>query len=423
MNNGQEMLSALEQMTSQIELIMEHELTKTTSSFICLGRKLRRIEKKELEETRINLRGLATLFTPIEKNEFSFLRIFRLEDDENIHSNFLAWLLEPSGSHGLGALFSREFLLKATSKTSNLDLSRLNFTGFQVEREISSDKSRLDIRVFDPQGKFQCIIENKIWSSEGIDQTNRLYHDFHDETYPKEMFVFLTLQRESKPKNQHFIPLHYEDILQILTKLLDVADGDTRFLIRHYQNTLWRLIMSEKFEEFSERTKLYYQYYKYIDQVKKAFDKDRKLLLSSLEEAIKLSSWWDDGLWKSKSTGSYINVWKDSWYISDVEGVYFQLYMYISKLGFSITVYSEKPEFSSKFMPIFRQVINEKFPGKMAGDCRKTFSTGVTKFLEKEIRFSPTEKDPISRILKELNAMIKLFDKIIEKSLTELKKK
>ena len=36
--------------------------------------------------------------------------------------------------------------------------------------------------------------------------------------------------------------------------------------------------MSEKFEGFSEKTQLYYQYYKYTNEIKKAFEKDRKLL-------------------------------------------------------------------------------------------------------------------------------------------------
>jgi hypothetical protein len=41
--------------------------------------------------------------------------------------------------------------------------------------------------------------------------------------------------------------------------------------------------------------------------------------------------------------------------------------------------------------------------------------------LKKEIRFSPTEKNQIEKILKSLNEIIFLFDGTIKKSINELK--
>ncbi len=297
------------------------------------------------------------------------------------------------------------------------------FQTCKLEREISADKSRLDIRVFDSCGKFQCIIENKIRSGEGTDQTTRLFNDFHDEAYEKELFVFLRLNPASKPKNRHFISLDYEQVLGILTELLDVAEGDTKFLIKHYLNTLERLIMSEKFEGFSERTQLYYQYFKYTYELKKAFENDRKLLLATLEEAIKEMNWWDENFWKLERSGGDVRIWKDSWRLSKREGVYVQLYMYITELGFAIRIYGEPSEFAAKFMPIFKGLTNEKYPEKMPGGLRKTFGTGVSRFLEKEIRFSPTEKNQVKKIMESLNEIIDMFEDTIRTGINELKKK
>lgn len=410
-------------MIFQIGLIHEQEIGDTERVFNILRRKLTGLEGKELEETNANLGKLALEIVPIREKEFSFMKIFGLEVDELVHSSFLAWLLDPLESHGLGSYFAEKLLSKVALKAGNLDLSSIDFSQLKVERERSGGESRFDIRVFDNLGNFQCVFENKIWSGEGADQTSRLYKDFHDETYVKELFVFLTLDQKSKPENPHFICLNYAEVLPILKELLAVAEGDARFLIKHYSNTLERLIMSEKFEGFSERTQLYYQYYKYLDEVKKAFENDRRLLLTTLEEEIKKCSWWDDRIWKIERSGGDIRIWKDSWRVSKQEGVYFQLYMYITQLGFAIRVYGFPSEFSAKFMPIFRRLVDEKYPGKMAGNLRKTFSTGVSRFLEKEIHFSPKEEKQIQKILASLNEIVALFDKIIENSMSEFKEK
>jgi hypothetical protein len=418
MTSAKEIQSALLHMQSQIETIRAHEIVETVQALESLKKQLQEIGQKECEGTRANLRSLATEISSIEEKEFSFMKIFGLEHNEVVHSSFLAWLLDPLESHGLGSFFVKRFL-----ERTELEIEELDFSNLQVEKEISGDKSRLDIRVFDSCGKFQCIIENKIQSSEGADQTTRLYNDFHDEAYEKEVFIFLTLNQKSKPKNKHFITLNYEQVLAILTELLDVAEGNTKFLIKHYLNTLERLIMSEKFEGFSERTQLYYQYYKYINEIKKAFENDRKLLLATLEEAIKEMNWWDETSWKLERSGGDIRIWKDSWRLGKREGVYVQLYMYITELGFAIRVYGEPSEFAAKFMPILKRLTNEKYPEIMPGGLRKTFSTGVSRFLEEEIRFSPTEKNQIKKILESLNEIISLFDDTIRKGINELEKK
>ena len=51
----------------------------------------------------------------------------------------------------------------------------------------------------------------------------------------------------------------------------------------------------------------------------------------------------------------------------------------------------------------------------MAADLRKKFGTEVSRFLEKEIRFSPTEKTQIKKITESLNEIIVMFDDIQKK--------
>ncbi|MDH5769545.1 MAG: PD-(D/E)XK nuclease family protein, partial [Nitrospirota bacterium] len=427
------------QMHSQIEVIRTNDIVKTRRELADLKKKLIQIRKKEYyyikdrlynlvlalslirerehDEIRKRLHSLTYNLSLIKKKEFSFMKVFGLENNELVHSCVLAWLLDPLESHNLGSLFVERFLQETGLKVDEFDFSK-----FYVEREISSDKSRLDIRIFDSYGKFQCVIENKIWSNEGADQTKRLYSDFHDKSYEKELFLFLALNQR-QPNDKHFTRMDYEQILQILTELLDLSTGDTRFLIKHYVNTLERLIMSEKFEGFSERTRLYYQYYKDTAELKKAFENDRRLLLNTLEAAIRESDWWDENSWEMEKRGGDIWIWKNSWVLSKNEGIKFQLYMYITELGFAIRIYGVQSEFAAEVKSVIERYVNEKYPEEIPGGLRKAFGTGVSKFLEKAIRFSPTEKTQIEKILKNLNNMIELFDDIIIKSISELKQK
>jgi hypothetical protein len=414
--------SELEHLRIQLDAIDEREIVETELKLRTLRSGVVDIEKKELDETESMLGKLAADVVLTEKAHFSFLKIFGIESSELVHSTFLAWLLDPLGSHGLGSQFVEGFINKVASKTQDLGLSSLDFSSMVVAREIIGDESRLDIRIGDPHGFFCCIIENKILSEEGADQTNRLYESFHSKSL-KELFVFLTLDESAKPQSQHFVSLTYREILPIIQSLLqEVSDADTRFLIRNYVNTLERLIVSENFAGFSERTKLYYQYQKYINDVRKAFDQDRQLLLKTLEDGIKHRPWWNEDLWDMERTGGSISIWKKAWYRGD-DGVYLLLEASTEEPAYSLFIFCEPAQFSAKFGLVFASLLNQKYVAKLPGGFSKTFAKGVTRFIQKDVHLSLTEKDQPHELLKNLDELLDLFEKIIDGSFAELGKK
>ena len=70
-------------------------------------------------------------------NIFQILNISRTEIR---HSNFLGWLLDPNGNHGLGKLFLLKFIREvATSEIATeideLEISDLNFDNVEIRRE------------------------------------------------------------------------------------------------------------------------------------------------------------------------------------------------------------------------------------------------------------------------------------------------
>ena len=89
-------------------------------------------------------------------DDFNVLRTMRLSRRELCHSDILAWLLDPHGSHAQGNIGFRLFL-----KQMNLP-EEFASKNYRVIRELSGEESQLDI-VIEAEGKFIIGIENKIF--------------------------------------------------------------------------------------------------------------------------------------------------------------------------------------------------------------------------------------------------------------------
>ncbi len=420
-SNSCDIASSLENLKIELGAITQKDIATLRINLEAFRSELILIQKNDVEHSSDNLNNLTVNLEKIHRKEFSFLRTLRIEENELVHSNFLAWLLDPKENHGLGSQFLEKFLDLLAPKIikHGSSLPRIPPQDVFVEREISSDTSRLDIRLMDVKGLFHCTIENKIFSSEGDDQTNRLYRDFH-KICPYEIFVFLTLSGKEKPANDNFISLTYSELAPIFSELLDFAIGDTRLLIKNYLNTLERLILAEKFNGYSERTQLYFRHVKEINEVKAAYDEDRRLLLSALEDGVKERNWWDESTWRINKTGSNISIWKPNWF-SDDTGVKFWIEPWTEEPACDLNVYGSPASFSQQFVHILKKYLEAKYPGKMAGDFTKHL-TGVNTFLERTIKFSFTETQQVEKILRILDELVNQFQKIIDDSIAEFRK-
>jgi len=215
----------------------------------------------------------------------------------------------------------------------------------------------------------------------------------------------------------------YREILSIIKSLLkETMNLDAKYLISHYATTLERIIMSQRFECFSERTRLYYKYQKYIEEVRKAFDQDRKLLFSTLEEELKRRPWWNDKTWKMERTGDSITIWKDSWYPTEHQGVYIELYLHTSQPTFSLFIYGEPSEFSMKLGPIIQKLLDIELPIKLTEAHTISFPKGVSRLIRRVIPLSLAERDHVQIIIESLDKMVETFEKTIDRSIEEFRR-
>ncbi|WEV64627.1 MULTISPECIES: PD-(D/E)XK nuclease family protein [unclassified Bifidobacterium] len=193
------------------------------------------------------------------------------------HSAFLAWLMDPSGPHGLGDLFIHRLLAQlyvdnsekfAESGVASFvplaadDLSELN-----VVRE---SEDRIDILAKTIDDRMVMCIENKVDSGLHNRQLDD-YHQYIESTYGNRqyrIYVLLAPEGFEIPKDQCqnpaiWLTLSYSSVAKVLESLRDSAQGRTQILIEDYV----RLLKKENIVNDEEQNKLAYNLYRNYSEV------------------------------------------------------------------------------------------------------------------------------------------------------------
>ena len=208
------------------------------------------------------------------KNWLSQVDVFHslgLDDKEEFHSNFLAWLLSPKATHGLGSYFLQA-LLRSLGWRGVITAPTSGRTTVTREHGISlpDETGRLDIRILNEDSKFVCAIENKVWSPESGSQLAfyRKALKTHFSGYRVER-VFLTptgALPEDPEEQEHWSTMTYKDILGLVEQTLqekeDTAHEDVRALLRQYATTLRRNIVPEVSDEVHRLARQVYRKHK-----------------------------------------------------------------------------------------------------------------------------------------------------------------
>lgn len=180
-----------------------------------------------------------------EKTMFSALN---LERNENRHSAFIAWWLNPNSDHGLGEAPMKLFLRLVASKSELFDgllLTKILSGGYdlnlkgkiELEKSLSSlglkSNYRMDIwsvlsiKYDDEESEriIPLVIENKIYSKERKGQTQDYYDGmntyFLSEGLPIDVVVGVLLSpKEIKPECDAFVCVTYQELLDYVIEPL-----------------------------------------------------------------------------------------------------------------------------------------------------------------------------------------------------------
>jgi hypothetical protein len=225
-------------------------------------------------------------------NEKTYPEILGVSRRELSHSSFLAWIVDPSASHRLGDFGIRRLLeILMTSKFfpqdnehqklfDDLITGNFQLTSSKVLREVSIGASgRVDILIefsfsipikdnghtstSGEQPSIRIVIENKVCSTEGKDQTNR-YYDYYTNLNDSctNLFVCLTplssldLNKleagKQECENKSFIQINYQELVDaLLEPAMDQSmDPGVRLVIGQYIQSLSQPSMEEYENDF-----------------------------------------------------------------------------------------------------------------------------------------------------------------------------
>lgn len=140
-------------------------------------------------------------------NKVNLFEILSVSRTEIRHSNLLAWLMNPHGSHGLGGRVLRGIVEQTAS-----DLP-LDYEAFSIRRE----ENYIDIMAVSEKDRFVLCIENKTYSGEHDNQLER-YRNYVSSTFPgyKAQLVYLTRKGRESSDPLNWRTMSYGDVLSVI---------------------------------------------------------------------------------------------------------------------------------------------------------------------------------------------------------------
>ncbi len=216
----------------------DHEPTKADQDLRALGAFL--LGNADLER----LEALLGRF-----NIFEAIGVVR---QELRHSDLLAFLLDPRGSHGLGEAFLKRLLQRvlATDRTVRASVTPIELELWSLNRvEVRREWNHIDVLLLDEEHKLAVIVENKIGTSEHSGQLRR-YYEVVKQHHPGWQIIGLYLTPIGEaPSHQGYVPVDYGSVCEVMDALAEsrasVLNPDVKVMITHYTEMLRRNIVGD----------------------------------------------------------------------------------------------------------------------------------------------------------------------------------
>ena len=210
-----------------------------------------------------------------QRAEFDALHFIGVSGSEEFHSKVLAWLLDPSQTHGIGDRFLKPFLVAAGVGPEKL---AANWSETEVKPEwanlVDGQWGYLDILVVNGSQRTLCAIENKVFSSEHSEQLTR-YRQALERDYPdfERHYVFLSpwgTQPYREQERACWTCLSYNAVFDNIQKIAesgsDTPTEDVRGFLRQYATTLRRNIVPDSSVPQMAR-KIYLEHREAMEQI------------------------------------------------------------------------------------------------------------------------------------------------------------
>ncbi len=166
------------------------------------------------------------------------------------HSDFLGFLLNPNGNHGLGDRFLKRFLERVLFEAPQQPISPVEIDVSDLsDVEVRREWRGIDIFIYSESVRLACVIENKVDSGESKGQLAR-YREVVTTEFPRarHLLAFLTPDGH-EPSDSSYIPVSYSDVAVIVDTICEMhgstLGGDVVTILRHYKTMLRRHIVAD----------------------------------------------------------------------------------------------------------------------------------------------------------------------------------
>ena len=247
-------------------------------------------------------------------DQFNLFEAVGVVRQEVRHSDFLAFLLNPQQSHGLGDVFLKRLLQQAlgaggrTLPILPLDLDIWSLDEVLVLREWQN----IDLLLLDKPHHFAIIIENKIEIHEHSNQLQR-YRQVVQTHYPDWSIIGLYLTPDGElPSDESYLPVSYSVICQVLEGLArsraSTFGPEVLMAITHYTQMVRRHIVGES--EIAELCRRIYQKHQRALDLIYEYRPDRPAEIREVLERLITNT---PGLVPDESVKQYIRFAPEEW--------------------------------------------------------------------------------------------------------------
>ena len=255
--------------------------------------------------------GLARLkkMVKAQRRELDLFAVLRIQDSELAHSNFLAWLLDPSDTHAIGSHFLRKFMERTVRSAQERHIPTIRPDRLRAidwsETEVRREWRYIDILVLNRNAGFVCAIENKIWADEGIDPDGQSQLTTYRQVLEKEFpdfdrhLVFLSpsgMESSSDTERNFWAPEDYVTVHQLVAECREdftgKADPEVLLLLNQYETTLRRNVVPETSDIGKLATEIYLEHREAIELIYQNRPDYRTGIKQIFKEAIAKQKDW-----------------------------------------------------------------------------------------------------------------------------------
>lgn len=247
--------------------------------------------------------------------EFNLFEAIGAVRQELRHSDFLGFLLNPGGNHGLGDRFLKRFLERVLygaplQPVSPVEIDVSDLQDAEVRREWRG----IDVLVSSEEANLACVIENKVDAGESEGQLAG-YRETAETEFPASRLLFVFLTPDGRePSDSTYIPVAYADVAEIVDAIRGMYGStlgtDVVTIMKHYTTMLRRHIVAD-----SEVADLCRRIYRKHKQALDLIFEHRPDELWDIAEELKIliAGSSAEGIRPEHSTKSYVRFSHESW--------------------------------------------------------------------------------------------------------------